>query len=856
MKIRKKTIILLSAASVSLVAVMLAALYLLIAPTFKNLENRELGKNIDRAVKEIKDYTSQLASTARDWSVWSDPYTFLEGTNPDFPKSNTDPDSLANLGLGLMVYVDREGTPKLVKQVDAEKALEIDPDPETVRTLFGIMEKSPGKNLQGLFVAGETPYSFAIHQVLKNDGAGPPVGMGAFARPLDSRYMDKLSRQLNLTLSLKPIKGDTAASIGKLSKLSIHGITTYLDDSDENVVTGYSLLEDANSKQVLVLEVAVPRDIYKVGLSSLMYAALAMAAFGALFVILMLSILDKSLLKRLADITERLGPETGQAKTDLGEKTDDEIGLLARAIGEAFDAQEARAETYRERERQKEMALAGGDLGHWEYDVRTGKAFYSSRFKTMLGYGESELENSWRTWGEIIHPDEKMKVLGKYDEVLAMKTPQWDMEIRLRSKNGEYRHIHSRGKVVVTDEKGQAQVVAGTHLDITDIVKDREIKSRYEEQVRQTQKMQALTTLSGGIAHNFNNILSAIMGYTELVMEELPPGSQVHDNLNEVLKASMRAGELVRQMLIFSHAREKFIETFELCKHVEEAFRFMREAIPTSIEMVSSFPDVSVIVNCDTYQLREALINLCNNAVEAMNPENGRLIVSVSVEKSKHTGFETTSQDRAIITIADNGCGMSKEVLEHAFNPYFTTKGDIARVGMGLAVVHSIVTDFGGTIDIKSEAGKGTEVKIGIPALIGIAEDERRLPMELSGRERILFVDDERLLTDIAKQYFSKLGYQVTIALDPQKALQLFEAAPDSFDLVVTDMIMPKINGIELSKEIHSARPSIPIILCSGYLDIVDDEERKTAGIAEILRKPVSLQELAKRIKRALSTGL
>lgn len=850
MKIREKTIIVLSAASISLVLVMLAALYLVVAPTFKNLENKELAKNIDRAVKELHNDSKHMASTARDWSVWNDTYTYMAGTNPDFPDANTDPETMANLKLGLMVFIDREGKPFFTKQVDPEKALEIDPDAVAVGKLVEIIGAKPGKHLEGFFVSRETPYTFAAHQIFKNDGSGPSVGVLAIAHPLDVKYADNLSRQLNLAINIKPVRPEFENRIGKLAPLNYNGITTFLDDEEENTVSGYTLLEDPTSKPSIALEVSVPRDIYKGGLTSIMYAALAMIVFGTLFVILMIAVLDKSLLKRVASMTERLSPAAGGAKADLGEKVNDEIGILANAIGDAIDAQEERATKYREREHHKELALAGGDIGHWEYNIVTGKAFFSSRFNTMLGYGENELANSWDTWETIIHPDEKLKVLAKFDEALSMKSPQWDMEMRLLTKTGEYRHVHSRGKVVLADEKGHAKVIAGTHMDINDIVSARERKSRHEEQVRQTQKMQALATLSGGIAHNFNNILAAIMGYIEIVIDELPEGSQNRDNLKEALKASIRAGELVRQMLIFSHAREKFNETFELCRHVEEAFRFLREAVPTSIEMVSSCPDVSIIVNCDSYQLREAIINICNNAVESMNPETGRLIIAVSAEKGEHTGFETTSPDRAVITITDNGCGMTKEVRENAFNPYFTTKGDIARVGLGLAVVHSIITDLGGTIGIESEVGKGTEVKIKIPALIGVAEDERKWPREMSGRERILFVEDERLLADIAKQYFSKLGYQLTIALDPRKALQLFDTAPDSFDIVITDMVMPKITGIELSREIHRKKPSVPIILCSGYLDIVDDAERKQAGIVEMLRKPVSLPELARRMRR------
>ncbi len=738
------------------------------------------------------------------------------------------------------------------RQIDIVTKAEVPVDGEAVKALMLAVEQNPAKKFSGLMVAQGKLYIVAADQVMKSDGSGPPAGVLCFARPLDQATSVKLSLELHVQASFNPTRPEELQRrLSKSNAQEIQGANIFIDHQSARKITGIAFLPDINGSPSAMAEVTATRDIYLGGLSALFNAAAAIVTFGLIFTYVTITIIDRTILRRMTAMVDKIN--TGdREKIDFGEKKDDEIGVLAHTIEIAFRAEAARAREFAESERRKEMALAAGDLGHWEYDLRTKRVFFSERFKTMLGYGPGEVADLWGTWNDLLHPEDRSRVINSYSEVLAMRNPHWDMEYRLKCKDGQFKMIHSRGRVVLSDDRGLPLVISGTHMDITDTVKTREQRTRFEDQIKQTQKMQALATLAGGIAHNFNNILAAIMGYTELVMDDVPKASQSYDNLKEVLNASTRAGELVRQMLIFSNAREKFYETVDIRKLMEESFKFMRDMVPTSIEMISSFPDLPIIVNFDSYQFREALINVFTNAVESMDPDKGRLIVTLGTEKMNKTGWETSSGEYAVITVTDNGHGMPPEILERAFDPYFTTKTDLARVGLGLAVVHSIITGAGGEVTATSKPGEGTTVTMKIPAVIGLHEDERHWPSDLGGNERILFVDDERLLTDIARQYFGKLGYDITVELDPINALKLFKADPQGFDILITDMVMPKMNGLEFCVEINKERPDLPMILCSGYLDIVDDAERKRVGISELLRKPVSMEDLAKRMRGLL----
>ncbi len=390
---------------------------------------------------------------------------------------------------------------------------------------------------------------------------------------------------------------------------------------------------------------------------------------------------------------------------------------------------------------------------------------------------------------------------------------------------------------------------ATTFTDITERI-------QLEERLNQAEKMEAIGQLAGGIAHDFNNILGGIIGYADMSLEQVPEGSGLENNIKQILTAGERATHLVKQILSFSRQSAGTKTALYINPIIEEAIQLLRASLPSSIEISTNLPKGKKSVFVAATKIHEIIMNICTNAAHAMD-EKGILKLSC-VEKeieSEIDGLSGTIEagSYSVITIVDNGCGMDEEVLSHIFEPFFTTKEIGDGTGMGLAVVFGIVQGHGGNINIESEPGKGTTFQIFLPNVdVNPLKDGNEQTVLKGGKERILFVDDEQVLSDIAGEMLGELGYSVTLYTDATKALQAFRQTPDSFDLVITDQTMPKMTGFELSKELLGIRQNIPIILCTGYSRVVDTQKIDESGIKDFALKPIRKKDLAHKIRTVL----
>ncbi|MFC1579808.1 ATP-binding protein [Thermodesulfobacteriota bacterium] len=388
-------------------------------------------------------------------------------------------------------------------------------------------------------------------------------------------------------------------------------------------------------------------------------------------------------------------------------------------------------------------------------------------------------------------------------------------------------------------------------LDMTD-------HKKLEEELRQVRKMESIGTLAGGIAHDFNNILSSVIGFTELALNEVDRGTLVDEHLQEILTAGLRAKDLVRQILIFARQTNEE-RTPVLVKVVaEETLKFIRASIPTSIQITQRLEGNTMIMG-DATQIHQVFMNLCTNAAHSMEEGGGEL--SINLEDIRWDiptvigATEFRPGDYLQITVADTGKGISEEDFESIFEPYFTTKGPGEGTGMGLALVHGIVKSYGGEISVESEEGKGTAINIYLPAL---KRNERprgfRSEALSEGIERILFVDDEFPIVRMGSQTLGSLGYKVTSLTDSVEALELFKRKPDRFDLVISDMGMPKMTGDKLAEELMKIRPDIPIILCTGYSKKMSQKRAAEIGISAFMVKPLFKQDMAETVRKVLDT--
>lgn len=489
----------------------------------------------------------------------------------------------------------------------------------------------------------------------------------------------------------------------------------------------------------------------------------------------------------------------------------------------------------------------------YAFSSTKGGTYYSPQVELILGYSSDHLLKNPFLWNESIHKDDKEEI----DRTILqskMKN-EFEVEYRIKDSKGNWHWFLDRS--ISIQRSPDETIIEGLAIDFTARKKAEKEKVELQTQLTQAQKMESIGTLAGGIAHEFNNILSIIIGHNEIVMEELPERSPARESTEEIEIAGMRARDVVKQLLTFSKQDSGVKKIMNFRSVVQDSLKLIRSSIPVNIEIRQSLSEAVCPVLGNDTQINQLLINLCNNAVDAMPTNGGILTVellneTVNEKNAKHHSNLKPGQYVKLV-VSDNGLGMDKETIDRIFEPYYTTKEIGKGSGIGLAVVHGIIERHGGSVTVTSQPGQGTIFTIFLPAHENLNEQKADEKIILpTGKECILYVDDEPSIAKIGKRHLENLGYAVESTTDPLEALKMVKTDIDKFDLVISDMAMPNMTGEKLAIELMKIRPDIPFILCTGYSKNMSEELSSEIGIKAFAYKPIVKADLAKTVRKVL----
>ena len=495
------------------------------------------------------------------------------------------------------------------------------------------------------------------------------------------------------------------------------------------------------------------------------------------------------------------------------------------------------------------------------YDLLEHKNIFANREITaFLGYNTQQIQElGSNVMEQIIHPEDMPLVLKHHGDLRTTPDNQIrELFYRIKHMDGSWRWMYSRDLPFSRSSDGKVERILGIAEDVTEKKESEKIKLKLEEQLRQSQKMEAIGTMAGGIAHDFNNILGIVLGNAELAIDDLPEWNPASQNLKEIKKASLRAKDIVQQLLSFTRKTAQEKSVLKIQDLVKETMGLLRATIPTSVELKTNIQHDAGPIEADPTQIHQILINLCTNATHAIE-DAGILEIKVSeieiATPSIAINNELSSGSYIKLTVSDNGTGIPHDIQDKIFDPYFTTKEVGKGTGMGLAVVHCIVKNHDGAISINSEPGKGTSVNLLFPKANSLPKESTGFPIEIpKGNETILFVDDEASLALLGKHILTRLGYEVITCVDPKEAFDIFVSDPKRFDLIITDMTMPGMTGEQLAKKILEIKRTMPILLCTGFNAKVTEELTEKIGIGGYLEKPFDMNLLATTVRNTIDT--
>ncbi|HMA61129.1 MAG TPA: PAS domain S-box protein [bacterium] len=498
----------------------------------------------------------------------------------------------------------------------------------------------------------------------------------------------------------------------------------------------------------------------------------------------------------------------------------------------------------------RQLIETTGDI-IFKHDVQGKITFINKAGLKFSGYTREEALGKDLT--DFLPPDEIQGLIERKEKRIEGDDDHYQFETRLINKDGEKIDVDVHATPIIENGSYQGSLVVAR--DITERKQVQREKKELQHQRQQTQKLETLGTLAGGIGHDFNNILTPILGYSEMIKQNFDNNDPNHQYINEIINGCIRAKDLIYQMLSFSRETSHERRPLNIIPIIKETLKLIRSSLPRTINIKQNYESPCPIISADPTRIHQVVMNLCTNAYQAMENQGGVLSIEVKKlyvdENTSRKYIDLDTGDYIKLSISDTGVGMDESTLQHIFEPFFTTKDE--GTGMGLAVVHGIVKSHDGRISVYSDSGEGTTFNLYYPVIEDQQSHDHDSDFKIEqGNETILLVDDRENVSSIISQMLNQLGYHVIIANSSKNAVEICQQHPNKFDIAITDYIMPGMSGIQLSHKLREINPDLPIIMISGHGYNIDNKKLKKAGIQTLVHKPIMSQKIAKTIREIL----
>jgi PAS domain S-box-containing protein len=852
--LRRKTLLIIALTMIGLVGGLYVLSHAVLMRSFTRLEEDFARENIGRASSALTNEINTLDRTTSEYGAWDQTYAFVHDHNVRYIRSEFPSSTFQQLKISFVAIFDEHGNSLFSKGFDLNQGgkapvpagLEDHLKPNSLL----ITQTGLEGRVSGILMLPGGPILVDARPILTSEALGPIAGTVVMGRLLDDAEVARLGAMTHIPLVARRLD-DPALS--PEFKEADRGITLanpiYMHPLNDGSLAAYEKVNDIYGRPVLLTQILLPRTIFEQGRTSMLQFLLLLLAAAFVFGAVSLYLLERFVISRIGDLTENITQigASGNLSARLEVSGRDELAFLGTAInGMLEDLENSQIDRHEGRARLS-LIMEKMPAVLWTTDKNL-------RFTSSVGAGLEKLgarssELTGKTLFEYFETDDpEFTPIRAHRQALAGESVTYELEWQDLAFETHVQPLHS--------SEGELLGVIGVALDITD-------RKQLADQLRQSAKMQAIGELAGGVAHDFNNLLMVVKGHAEMLTDRLANvpadlSASARHNVEQIQQAAERAAALTRQLLAFSRMQVLQPRVLDLNDAVAGMIQMVSRVIGENIELAFLPGGKLGCVKADPTQMEQVVLNLVVNARDAM-PDGGRLTIETSnVELDReyvaqHAVVEPGSY--VMLTVSDTGTGMDEATQSRIFEPFFTTKGQGRGTGLGLATVYGVVKQSGGYIWVYSELGHGTTFKVYLPLVQDEAEkasEEKTISGPAPGTETILFVEDEESVRELVGEYLQARGYRIIEASDGLQAIDLAEKHKGAIQLLITDVVMPRLSGRELATRLAAKRPGLKVLYISGYTDDSIFRHGVLEGGMAFLQKPFNLKSIAQKVREVL----